>query len=108
MANDAQKRALAEKADRDAQEANTRGFNEAAPRSMGTFKGEDPKKAAGTFGGMLQKAVSGLFSARKKRDEQLEVEGKKRGGRVKAYAKGGSVTRGDGCATKGKTKGRIV
>ncbi len=29
------------------------------------------------------------------------------GGKVKAYAKGGSV-RGDGCATKGKTKGRMV
>jgi hypothetical protein len=31
----------------------------------------------------------------------------KKGGKVKAYAKGGSV-RGDGCATKGKTKGRML
>jgi hypothetical protein len=43
--------------------------------------------------------------------------GMKKGGAVKAkaYAKGGSVSkvssassRGDGCATKGKTKGRLV
>ena len=36
----------------------------------------------------------------------------KKGGAVKKYAKGGSVSsaskRADGCATKGKTKGRII
>lgn len=34
----------------------------------------------------------------------------KRGGKVKKMAKGGSTAskRGDGCATKGKTKGRFV
>jgi len=36
----------------------------------------------------------------------------KRGGKVKRYASGGSVStaskRGDGCATKGKTKGRFI
>jgi hypothetical protein len=33
----------------------------------------------------------------------------KQGGRVKGYAKGGSASsRADGCATKGKTKGRFV
>jgi hypothetical protein len=31
----------------------------------------------------------------------------KRGGKVKKYAKGGSV-RGDGCAQRGKTKGRMI
>ena len=39
-------------------------------------------------------------------------EGMKRGGKVKKMAKGGSVSsaskRADGCATKGKTKGRFV
>lgn len=37
-------------------------------------------------------------------------EGMKRGGKVKKMAKGGSTAskRGDGCATKGKTKGRLV
>jgi hypothetical protein len=37
-------------------------------------------------------------------------EGMRKGGRVKKMAKGGSTAskRGDGCATKGKTKGRMV
>ena len=37
-------------------------------------------------------------------------EGMKRGGKVKKMAKGGSTAskRADGCATKGKTKGRFV
>lgn len=36
-------------------------------------------------------------------------EGMKKGGKVKKYAKGGSASkRADGCATKGKTKGRFV
>lgn len=35
-------------------------------------------------------------------------EAKAKGGKVKGYAKGGSVTRGDGCCTKGHTKGRMV
>lgn len=32
----------------------------------------------------------------------------KKGGVVKKMAKGGGVTRGDGCAARGKTKGRMV
>lgn len=41
--------------------------------------------------------------------EAEEVE-MRRGGKVKKYAKGGSTAskRADGCATKGKTKGRFV
>ena len=31
----------------------------------------------------------------------------KKGGGVKKYAKGGSVTRGDGCAQRGKTRGMM-
>lgn len=31
----------------------------------------------------------------------------KKGGAVKAYAKGGKVGRGDGCCMKGKTKGMM-
>jgi hypothetical protein len=31
-----------------------------------------------------------------------------KGGKVKAYAQGGFVSRGDGCAQRGKTKGRMV
>lgn len=32
----------------------------------------------------------------------------RRGGKVKKYAGGGSVTRGDGCVSKGHTKGRKI
>ena len=32
----------------------------------------------------------------------------RKGGKVKKMAKGGKVTRGDGCAKRGRTKGRMV
>jgi hypothetical protein len=42
----------------------------------------------------------------------LRASGMKKGGTVKKMAKGGSVSsaskRADGCAVKGKTKGRFV
>ncbi len=34
--------------------------------------------------------------------------GKKKGGKIKAYAKGGYVRAADGCAQRGKTRGRMV
>ena len=41
-----------------------------------------------------------------------EAEGKKKGGKVKAYKAGGKVSsaskRADGCCVKGKTKGRMI
>lgn len=42
--------------------------------------------------------------------EEVAVEGMKRGGAVKKMAKGGSTAskRADGCATKGKTRGKFV
>lgn len=43
--------------------------------------------------------------------EELSDMTYKRGGAVKKYAKGGSVSassRGDGCATKGKTRGKML
>lgn len=42
---------------------------------------------------------------------QEESSQMKKGGRVKKYAKGGAVSasrRGDGCAQRGKTKGRMI
>lgn len=50
---------------------------------------------------------------RKELDSPLTVEdyrrpGMKKGGKVKRMAGGGSVTRGDGCAARGKTKGRMI
>ena len=40
----------------------------------------------------------------------VKIDGMKKGGKVKKMAKGGSTAskRADGCATKGKTKGRFV
>lgn len=41
--------------------------------------------------------------------EMAHPSGKKAGGSCKGYAKGGSASsRGDGCATKGRTKGRMI
>lgn len=41
--------------------------------------------------------------------EMAHPSGKKAGGSCKGYAKGGSASsRGDGCATKGHTKGRMI
>lgn len=40
-------------------------------------------------------------------DRSITSEGMKCGGKVKGYAKGG-MTRGDGIAQRGKTKGRMV
>lgn len=37
-----------------------------------------------------------------------EAEGMKRGGKVKKMASGGYVRAADGCATRGKTKGKMV
>ena len=41
--------------------------------------------------------------------EMAHPSGKKAGGSCKSYANGGSASlRGDGCATKGHTKGRMI
>lgn len=48
----------------------------------------------------------------KREKTSVEVERKAKGGKVKCMKKGGSVSsaskRADGCATKGKTKGRMI
>lgn len=50
--------------------------------------------------------------ARRRLEKLEDVEEMRRGGRVKKYAKGGSVgsasKRADGCAVKGKTRGRMI
>ena len=85
---------------------------------------------SGFFGSALRDAVgqikaqggfdSGLGNAPKTQvnlnlvDDKFEGKGLKKGGKVKAkkMAKGGSVSsaskRADGCAVKGKTKGRMI
>ena len=54
--------------------------------------------------------MAGDVDAMMGRSAQDGMSGMKRGGKVKKMAKGGSTAskRADGCATKGKTKGRFV
>ena len=40
--------------------------------------------------------------------EDVDAAPYKKGGKVKKYANGGSVGRGDGCASKGKTRCRVI
>ena len=48
-------------------------------------------------------------ATRKRLIDRYKTEGKAKGGKVKKMAAGGSASRrADGCATKGKTKGRFV
>jgi len=52
-----------------------------------------------------------LFGGSKAAREYAEAGGMKRGGSVKRYSSGGSVTasrRADGIASRGKTRGRII
>lgn len=55
-----------------------------------------------TFGGSLRFPIG--------KQESTELKKKAKGGKVKKMAKGGSTAskRADGCAIKGKTKGRFV
>jgi hypothetical protein len=73
--------------------------------------------SASTRASARQSAQEARAAARrdKKLDERLASDmegGFKRGGSVKRYASGGSVSsaskRADGCATKGKTRGRMI
>ena len=77
----------------------------------------------GLFGQLTRNGMGGIipqliYNARQddkkaKKDAAVDTgsdTGMKRGGKVKKMAKGGSTAskRADGCATKGKTKGRFV
>ncbi len=69
--------------------------------------------ALGPMSGVLPAIASEQRKSLRKRRAASEGggddEGMKRGGAVKKMAKGGSASkRGDGIATKGKTKGRFV
>jgi hypothetical protein len=59
----------------------------------------------------MEKIVSDRKSDAAAEAAYNKASGMKKGGAVKKMASGGSVSasrRGDGCATKGKTKGRMV
>jgi hypothetical protein len=86
---------------------------------------EDYIPGVGMVKGMIKKGLTGLMKKRLKTYSPSEYEamtpklgreslklGMKRGGSVKKMASGGKVSsaskRADGCAVKGKTRGRIV
>jgi hypothetical protein len=70
---------------------------------------EEAAMAAAATAGARGRGRGGMLA--KLRPDLVDT-GMKKGGKVKKMAKGGSVSsaskRGDGCATKGKTKGRFV
>jgi len=89
MSDTAKERALAELKEEKDREAMGKAYDEAASRSMGTFKEKAPKPPA---------SASAASSPAKS---------KANGGKISSYAKGG-VTRADGCVRKGHTKGKMV
>lgn len=58
---------------------------------------------------MLPGESNMLFGRPDSEEDDKKPAGMKRGGRVKKFAKGGSASsRADGCAIRGKTKGRFI
>jgi hypothetical protein len=63
--------------------------------------------------GSQGQVMNNIMNRRAQLAREAGIEGMKKGGPVKKMAKGGAVkssasSRSDGCATKGKTKGRMV
>lgn len=54
------------------------------------------------------KAMRESVSEAAREGEAYEQAGYKKGGKVSKYAKGGFVRSADGCAQRGKTKGRMI
>lgn len=67
-------------------------------------KGIDPTIPAGVREKLVEQEREKMFKAGEKAHSERTLA---KGGSAKAYAKGG-VTRADGCAQRGKTKGRMV
>ncbi len=77
---------------------------------MGMLAAKKKREAGGAgMGGanMGEPAMGGRYGVTDRGENTKDF---KKGGKVKKMAKGGSTAskRGDGCATKGKTKGRFV
>ena len=67
-------------------------------------KAKAPAKAKATYDDNKESVDNDMLAG-----EMAHPSGKKHGGSCKGYAKGGSASsRGDGCATKGHTKGRMI
>ena len=67
-------------------------------------KAKAPAKAKTTYDDNKESVDNDMLAG-----EMAHPSGKKAGGSCKGYAKGVSASsRGDGCATKGHTKGRMI
>jgi hypothetical protein len=88
-----------------------------------TALNKDGKPPRNALSGLTDKEIDKLFESgdfrvgpggvpKRPTEAQLRDAVRERGGSVKKYAKGGSVSsaskRADGCATKGKTRGKFV
>lgn len=76
----------------------------AETRFMGA--GPKPKPKTKASPSELEAAKSGARVG-KQEGAEMKKMGMAKGGRLRAYAKGGKVTRGDGIAAKGHTKGKM-
>ena len=92
--------------------ANEVGFNlkrESKGFSRGPAAGDSGGVSAGEASRFGQGATKNPRGMSRSEDRNPDM---KKGGKVKAFAKGGSVSsassRGDGCAQRGKTRGRMV
>ena len=77
---------------------------------MSKENAKDAKAVAATTPRKRHSIAASMGSARRvgrQEGDEMRKMGMKHGGAVKKYAKGG-VTRADGCAIKGKTKGKMV
>jgi hypothetical protein len=53
-------------------------------------------------------ALKSVAKGKATRESDMRIDSRKKGGSIKAYASGGSVSsRGDGCAQRGKTRGMM-
>ena len=90
------------------------GLRSISPAMMAIDAIKDKKRERRAGEGRPGVGGPGDVDAMMGRSSPENVDGMKRGGKAKAkkYAKGGKVStaskRADGCATKGKTKGRFV
>jgi hypothetical protein len=76
------------------------------PRLAGAAQKKNARRATAEEEIMAMRQAD--FDAKRNAAAGMET-GMKKGGKVKKMAAGGSASRrGDGCATKGKTKGRFV
>jgi hypothetical protein len=130
-ANVANAARLASRQQRDASLASPEGMPRAAPRVQGMPRhGTSPDQMNGvrptgpSMNSMYSKlgapgaspedkqALMGAIATKNTANQALPPPGMKQGGKVKKYAKGGSVSsassRADGCCTKGKTKGKYL